>query len=181
MADETVARRYAAAYFNQEKRAGSLDAASADLNAIEARLVATPRLAQVAGHPLIDEKRKKEALQLALTGAVRASTLSFLHLLIDRRRISLIGEIKSEFDQMLRRERNVASAVAVSAVALTPAQTSALEKALERRTGKDIELTTEVDPSLMGGLLIRMGDTVIDGTVKGKLERLREQLLERKN
>ena len=56
----------------------------------------------------------------------------------------------------------------------------ALEKALEQRTGKDIELTTSVDPSLMGGILVRIGDTVLDGTVKGKLDRLREQLLTKK-
>lgn len=181
MADETVARRYAAAFFNTEKAAGSLDAAATDMNTVAAQLVAVPRLAQIAAHPLIDEKQKKEAVAKALAASVRPSTLAFLNLLIDRRRIALLGEIKSEFDIMLRRQRNVAAAVAVSAVPLTAKQQSALEKALEKRTGKDIELTTEVDGSLMGGMLIRMGDTVIDGTVKGKLERLRERLLERTN
>lgn len=177
MADDAVVRRYAAAFFNLEKRNGTLEQASADLNVVATTMVATPALARIAAHPLIGEAKKKEAFQTAFRNSVRPATSAFLDLLVDHRRIAMVADIKAEFDQMLRRERNIAAATAVSAVPLNPDQKAALEKALEKRTGKDIELTTEVDPALMGGVLVRIGDTVIDGTVKGKIERLREQLL----
>jgi len=177
MADDAVVRRYAAAFFNQERRNGTLDQASADLQNVAATLVATPALARIAAHPLIGEAKKKDAFQTAFKDSVRPATLAFLNLLTDHRRIPLVADIKAEFDQMLRRERNVAAATAISAVPLNDTQRTELERALEKRTGKDIELTTEVDPSLMGGVLVRIGDTVIDGTVKGKIERLREQLI----
>ena len=178
MADESVARRYAAAFFHAERQAGSLDHAAKDLDAVAGAMVAAPRLAEVAAHPLIDEKRKKAAFAAAFAGSIRPATQAFLDLLVDRRRIALLGEIKAEFDVLLRKERRIAAAVAVSAVPLTDTQKAGLEKALEARTGLDIELATEVDPSLMGGILVRIGDTVIDGTVKGRIDRLREQLLD---
>jgi len=177
MADDSVIRRYAAAFFNRERQTGTLDQASADLQLVAKTLVAAPALARIAGHPLISEAKKKDAFAVAFRDSLRPSTQAFLKLLVDHRRISLVAEIKGEFDQMLRRERNIAAATAVSAVPLTENQKKALEQSLEKRTGKDIELTTEVDPSLMGGILVRIGDTVIDGTVKGRIERLREQLL----
>ncbi len=178
MADETVARRYAAAYFQAQRTAGTLDDASKDLDTVAEALVAAPRLAEVAAHPLIDEKRKKAAFAATFAGSIRPATQAFLDLLVDRRRIALLGEIKAEFDTMLRKERRIAAAIAVSAVPLTDSQKAGLEKALETRTGLDIELATEVDPTLMGGILVRIGDTVIDSTVKGRIDRLREQLLD---
>jgi F-type H+-transporting ATPase subunit delta len=177
MADDAVVRRYAAAFFNQEHRNGTLDQASTDLQAVASTLVATPSLARIAAHPLISEAKKKDAFQVAFGKTLRPATLAFINLLADHRRLPLVADIKAEFDQMVRRERNIAAATAVSAVPLTDVQKADLEKALEKRTGKDIELTTEVDPMLMGGVLVRIGDTVIDGTVKGKIERLREQLI----
>lgn len=180
MREESVSRRYAAALFNQAREKGTLKETSADLAAIAETLVATPGLAALVGHPLVTESRKKEVLNSAFSSKISAATLSFLNLLADKRRTGLLADVKAEFDNLLREHTNVVAATAISAVPLTKTQLTALEKALEKRTGKDIELTTSTDPSLMGGVLVRIGDTVLDGTVKGKLDRLREQLLTKK-
>lgn len=180
MREESVSRRYAAALFNQARGKGTLKETSADLVAIAETLIATPGLASLVGHPIVTQSRKKEAINTVFSSTISATTLAFLNLLVDKRRTPLLGEIKAEFDGLLREHNNVVAATAISAVPLTKVQLTALEKALEKRTGKDIELTTSVDSALMGGVLVRIGDTVLDGTVRGKLDRLRDQLLTRK-
>jgi F-type H+-transporting ATPase subunit delta len=180
MREESVSRRYAAALFNQAKATGTLKETSADLAHVAKALVENQAMARMIGHPLATVERKKTVLNAAFSAAVSPATLAFLSLLADKRRTDLLAGAKQEFDELLRAHNNIVSATATTAVPLTAAQLAALEKALEQRTGKDIELTTSVDPSLMGGILVRIGDTVLDGTVKGKLDRLREQLLTKK-
>jgi F-type H+-transporting ATPase subunit delta len=180
MREESVARRYAAAFFQQAHRSGDLARAGQELKTAADLIAATPMLRSLLGQPLVTEERKKQALRNALGDRVSGATLAFLNLLVDKRRANLLEHVQEEFARRLLEFQNIAHATAVSAVPLTPAQTAALERSLETRTGKDIELQTEVDPSLIGGILVRIGDTVLDGTVKGNLERLREQLLARR-
>ena len=117
---------------------------------------------------------------MALGGKVQPLTLNLLNLLVDKRRAGVLPQVYEEYERLVRSFQNIALATAVTAVPLDAAQQAALERSLEARTGKDIELKTEVDPAVMGGVLVRIGDTVLDGTVRGKLERLREQLLARR-
>jgi F-type H+-transporting ATPase subunit delta len=180
MAEESVARRYAAALMNQALASGSLDTVATELNVVAKTLQDSPLLAAFLANPLVVRERKQAIVGQLFEKEVGKATMGFLSLLVDKRRIDSFDEVKTEFDRLIRAHKNIALASATSAVPLTPAQLKDLEKALEARTGKDIELTTSVDPSLMGGILVRIGDTVLDGTVKGKLERLREQLLTRK-
>ena len=180
MAEETVSRRYAQALVNQALLAGGLDAVSRELGGVAQAIDGSPPLSAFLGNPLVTRERKKSVIAQLFSKEAGAATMGFLNLLIDKRRIDLFGSVKSQFDEMVRAHKGIVLASATSAVALAPAQVASLEKALEARTGKDIELTTAVDPSLMGGILVRIGDTVLDGTVKGKLERLHEQLLVRK-
>lgn len=180
MREETVARRYAAAFFQQAHAKGKLTEAAGDLKGIAETLVASPPLAQLINHPLVTEARKRAALTQAFEGRAEPITMAFLNLLVDKQRIDLLVEIQEELGRLVRAEKGIVLATAASAVPLTAAQKRALEKALEKKTGKAIELTVRVDPALMGGVLVRIGDTVLDGTVRGQLERLREQFLAHK-
>ncbi len=180
MREESVSRRYAAALFNQAKAAGTLKETAADLALVAQTLVNNAALDRMIGHPLAAVEKKKTVLNAAFSTSISATTLGFLNLLADKRRISMLSDAKQGFDELLRADNNIVAATATSAVPLSKTQLASLEKALEQRTGKDIELTVSVDPSLMGGILVRIGDTVLDGTVKGKLDRLREQLLTKK-
>ena len=180
MREESISRRYAAAVFNQAKAAGTLKETAADLAVVSDMLEANKVLASMIVHPLVAQSRKKTVLNAAFSGKVSAPTMGFLNLLADKRRMGLLDDAKREFTELLRAHNNIVAATATTAVPLSAKQLAALEKALEKRTGKDIELTTSVDPALMGGILVRIGDTVLDGTVKGKLDRLREQLLTKK-
>jgi F-type H+-transporting ATPase subunit delta len=180
MRDDSVAQRYAAAYFNQAKAAKTLDKASADMKQVAQALVDIPTLKTFLAQPLVTEARKKELLAQFLSKEISPASLNFLYLLVDKRRIESFTVVQEEFEKRVRAHKNVAAATATSAVPLSAEQVIALEKSLEAKTGMDIELSTTVDPSLMGGILVRIGDTVYDGTIKGKLERLREQLMTRR-
>jgi len=180
MREESVARRYAAALLNQAKATDTITQVRDDLRKVAHALETTPALRALLGQPLVTEGRKKEMLARTVGGAVSPMTLALLNLMVDKRRVNLIDTVQAEFDRMVLDYQNIAHATATTAVPLTPEQTLALERSLEQRTGKDIELETNVDPAVIGGVLVRIGDMVLDGTVRGNLERLREQLLVRR-
>ncbi|MBC8103753.1 MAG: F0F1 ATP synthase subunit delta [Cytophagales bacterium] len=177
MREESVSRRYAAAFFESSQRSGTVAESQADMITVVQTLIADPKLVALLRQPLVTERRKKEALKEALETKIRRQTLGFLNLLVDKRRINLLAEVEEEFTQRVRASNNVALASAVSAIPLSTTEAEALRHSLEGRTGKTIELVTSVDASLIGGILVRIGDTVYDGSVRGNLLRLREQLL----
>lgn len=179
MREESVARRYAAALFEQARKSDTVPVAGEELRLVAETVAADGRMRATLSQPVVTEERKNQLFEQAFGGRVSPATLGFLHLLVEKRRIGLLPQVQAEFARLVLDFRNIAHATAVSAVPLAPDQLQALERSLEARTGKDIELETQVDPSLLGGVLVRIGDTVYDGTVKGKLERLREQLLAR--
>jgi len=179
MREESVARRYAAALFEQAQKTNTVATAAEEMTLAAETVAQTGALRALLGQPLVTEERKKLALRNAFGDRVSPAVLAFLDLLVDKRRINLLPEVQREFARRVLEYRNIARAQAVTAVPLTPEETIALERSLEARTGKDILLETAVDPSVLGGVLVRIGDTVLDGTVRGNLERLREQLLAR--
>jgi F-type H+-transporting ATPase subunit delta len=177
MQDESVARRYAAALFAGTIRNNSLEVVQQDLGGVVNAVNTVGSLKAILAEPTITEARKAELLEKAFGGSINDQTLAFLKLLTAKRRIELLGAVNQEFVRLSREHQNVASAIATTAVPLTPDEETALIGKLAAMTGKRIELTTAIDSSVLGGVFIRIGDTVYDGTVRGNLERLREQLL----
>lgn len=177
MSDESVARRYAAALFGIATKVGAVNAVDTDLTAVANAYSEVRQLRAILSDPDLVGDIKKRALNSVFKGRISDTTLTFLNLLVDKRRITILPEIQQEFDRLALQVQNIARATAVTAVPLNPTEVTSLTKSLESRTGKKIELTTEVDPGVMGGVLVRIGDTVIDGTVRGNLDRLRARLL----
>ncbi len=177
MKDTRVARRYAAALFAVAKRDGILDAVAADLTLVSRFVAEVPYLRAVLMQPLVSDERKNGVVSEAFGDRVTASTLSFLRLLIRKRREDLIDECVRDFRALLAEHNNTVEAEASTAVGLSPDQEARLTRGLEAMTGKTINLTAHVDPQMLGGVVIRIGDQIIDGSVRGKLERLERQLL----
>ncbi len=177
MKDVRVASRYAGALFAVAERNSILDAVATDLELMRRFLAEVPRLQAVIMEPLVSDSRKFTVAEEAFGDRVTASSLNFLKLLIRKHREDLVEECAREFRALLAEHNNTADAEASSAVPLSPEQTSRLIQSLQALTGKTIKLTTQVDATLVGGVVVRMGDTVIDGSVRGKLERLERQLL----
>lgn len=177
MKDIRVARRYAAALFGVAQRDGILDAVEQDLTLISRFIAEVPYLRAVLMQPLVSDERKNSVITDAFGDRITASSLSFLKLLVRKRREDLIEECIREFRVLLAEHANTVDAEASTAVAMTPEQQERLTQSLQAMTGKTVRLTTQVDPDMLGGVIVRLGDNVIDGSVRGKLERLERQLL----
>ena len=102
--------------------------------------------------------------------------LNLILLMLQRRRIDQLPRVAAEFRRLDNQRKGITQASATSAAELTPAEVEALTSKLEQFTGGRVELDVAVDPSLLGGLVVRVGDRLIDGSVRGRLERLRNQL-----
>jgi len=177
MKDTRVAKRYAAALFAVAHRDGILDAVTQDLTLVERFLQEVPYLRAVILQPLVSEDRKVLVATEAFGDRTTATTLNFIKLLISKRREELIDEVIRGFRQLALEQANIVDAEVSSAVALTPAQEQKLVASLESMTGKNVRIHFVIDESIVGGVVVRLGDTIIDGSIRGRLDRLKEQLL----
>jgi len=177
MKDIRVAKRYAAALFGLARRDDILDAVAQDLTLISRFLAEVPYLRAVLMQPLVSDARKYTIVDEAFSDRVTASSLNFLKLLIRKRREDLVNECVREFRALLAEHNNTVDAEAWTAVPMTLEQQERLVRSLYTLTGKKVRLMAEIDQALVGGVVVRIGDTVIDGSVRGKLERLERQML----
>lgn len=174
-----LAKRYAAALFEAAKASDSIDLVESDLGLVTYSLESVSQLTEVLEQPLIPIERKKEIVRDIFSGRVQELTLNFLGLVIEKRREHILTEVEKEYVKLANDYRGIVLVQVTSALPLTLDEKSALRAKLEAFTGKQVELELHEDPTLIGGLVLRIGDTVIDGSVKGYLESLRNQMLGR--
>lgn len=168
----TLARPYARAAFNAAKDEGRVTAWSQAL-AFAARVAADPQVQALLKHPQLNAQ---QAVGLLVMDASDATFSRFVRLLADNRRLELLPEIAGLFEQLRAEAERVVKARVRSATTLGDADLAAIRDGLRRRFGREVELETELDPSLIGGAVIDAGDVVIDGSIRGKLERLQSAL-----
>ncbi len=175
-----VSRRYASALLDvalQATSPGMPESLRREMRGALALLAEHKALADVLGHPTIPAERKKQVVA-SVWSEERASSLfkRFMDLLVDHDRVGLLSAIEASFSTQWNEHRNVSPAEVVSAVALQPAQIAAISAALESMTGRGVEIQSDVEPALLGGVLVRMGGRSYDGTVRGRLGALRQRL-----
>jgi len=149
----------------------------ADLEKVNKAVSSTPDFNVILAHPAIAGTEKKQLLIKAFEKSVDDLTLRFLQLLADRRRLNLLPYIEHTYRDLLRERKSIATASVTSADALSDQAVSEIKTRLIKQLGKQVELAVKVDRSLIGGLILRVGDQVIDGSLKGKLEALERSLL----
>jgi F-type H+-transporting ATPase subunit delta len=171
----TAARRYAEAAFDIAVRDGAVEPWIEHLERAAA-LVSREEVANILGNPAVPFERRREGLERALGPGLPRPVLNLLLLLLRRRRIELLPRLAAEFRRLVNRRAGIVEATATSASTLRPDEVEALRERLERITGGRVDLRLEVDPGLLGGVVVRVGDRLIDGSVRGRLERLRSQL-----
>ncbi len=173
--DTRAARRYASALFGMAQK-GDVDAVSQDLSQVLATAHDEPQLMEVLTHPRITATRKND-LTSHIFGDLRPTMQAFLRLLITRDRVGLLPAIGVHFEKLVDEWKGEADAEATTAVELSQDQKEALVKKLEATTGyKKIRLLTRLDPAMIGGMTVRVGDHLIDGSITTQLQMLREQL-----
>jgi len=168
----TLARPYARAAFAIAREGNALPAWS-DALAFAARVAADPTVAALLGNPGLIQA---DATTLLAPEGADAMFGNFLGLLFENRRLPLLPEIAGMFDELRFEAERVVKAKVTSAVAMPAAELETIKAALKKRFGRDVEVETAVDESLIGGAVIDAGDVVIDGSLKGKLGRLQAAL-----
>jgi F-type H+-transporting ATPase subunit delta len=177
MARDTVARRYAAALFLAAQRLEEIEVQEADARALQELLVLQPRLMTFLGSPEIRDDRKEALVRETFGGRVRPTVVAFLELLLRKHRIAHLPDVLEDFIARAEEARGIVSATVATAVPLDSDLSDALATRLGSLTGKRIRLLHEVDPDLLGGVVVTIGDRILDGSVKGRLEKIREDLL----
>ena len=168
----TLARPYARAAFALARDAGKL-AGWSDALGFAARVAADPRVTALLGHPRLG---REDAVALLASDDADAAFADFLGLLFDNRRLPLLAEIAGLYVELRLEAERVVKAKVTSAAALPAAELDSIKAALRKRFGREVEIETDLDPSLIGGALIDAGDVVIDGSLRGKLDRLQTVL-----
>lgn len=176
MRNERVARRYAVALMEAAESAGAVEPVAADLEMIAATLDASRELRLLLRSPVVSPAKKRSALKSLFGARVRPVTAELLELLITKKREGDLGDVIAEWFALRDRTNNVVTAGITSALALGTEQEQRLRAELERRFKKTVRLQVTVDPAIRGGLVVRIGDTVLDASVQRQLELLRTRL-----
>lgn len=171
----TVARPYAKAAFEYARDQKALEAWSGHLASAAQAVVDTEFNAKVVGNPKLSRGQKTELL-LEVCGELDESLRNFLRTVGSRGRFAALPAIAEQFEALRAQEEKRVDVTIVSAFDLDVAQQDKLATALKKRLNREISITTQVDRALMGGVILRAGDTVIDGSVRGRLNRLRDAL-----
>lgn len=178
-----VAGRYAAALYEiaSEEKAlpkykSKVDEIEDELKAIEQVINDNIDLQRLLYHPQITPAAKKELLDKLFKGKISDVTGNFLALLVDRRRETYFSDIVAEYIALANAGRNIVAAQVASAVELNDKEKGELKQILGTLAGQKVETSFTVDPSLIGGIVVRMGDKIIDGSVKTRLASMKESL-----
>lgn len=178
MIELTLAKRYAAALLKVTDPEGSTEEAEALLLALREAYRGQKPFRDLLASPQVPRTVKKRILRKVFEGRAKPSFVAFLDLLVDRNRTKILPEISEVFDRLADASHGVVRVKVRSWKPLSDGQRATLTSKLAGMTGKKIEIEAETDAALKGGMLVRIGDTVIDGTVARRLKVLSERFLE---
>lgn len=170
-----AARRYAEAAFEVALADNQLDRWQADL-ALAADILGRPEVEPVVDNPAVPLAQRLAVTAGLLESRIAPQALRLVSLLVERGRAAVLPRVSEEFNRRLNIHRGIVEATVTSAVPLTDAETAEIRSRVEAMAGSTVELRTAVDPALIGGLTIQVRDRLLDASIRGRLERLRDQL-----
>ena len=174
----SVSRRYARALFSIGVDRGTFEQLGQELDAVAALWTGSAELREALGNPVFKGAEKRAVLQSLLPRvAPTADVQKFVLLLLERRRLPAVANIARAYREMVDEHTGRVRAHVTSAQPLGAAELERVKQSLARRTGKQVIVETSVDPALIGGIVARVGDLVLDGSVRTQLGTLRDKLL----
>lgn len=177
MIERTLAIRYARALLAAAEKDDTVEETEGTLLALKEAYLASPGFRQAMHQPRIPRARRKAILRSAFEGKSSRAFLEFLDLLVDKKRVDFIPEIADAFDRLADASRGVVRVQVDSWRPLDDARRAALTAKIVAVTQRKVELLEKVDPRLKGGIRIKIGDGMIDGSVATRLKELRERLM----
>ncbi len=171
----TIARPYAQAVFETASEESKLTEWSEMLGLLEA-VVTDPQMKTVLGNPKLDAAALSDFVQGVCGDSLSETGSNMVKVLADAGRLSIVPEINKLYEQLRDDAEGVIEVGVTSAYELTSEQQATISQAMAKRLGRKVEITNDIDESLIGGVIIRAGDSVIDASVKGRLKALATQM-----
>lgn len=178
MIEKTLAKRYAAALLRMTDPEGTTEETESHLLALRDAYLSDKAFRSLLAQPRVPRKIKKAILRKPFEGRAKPAFLDFLDLLVDKNRQSILPDIAEMFDRLADASKGLVRVKVKSWRPLSAAQQGALQGKLEKMTAKKILIEAAADPALKGGMLVLVGDTVIDGSVAHRLKELGEKFRE---
>lgn len=171
-----IARRYAGAIFELAQKQNALDRTLEDIKGI-AQVFSNRKLAYLLQEPKVPAQRKEKALREALTSKVLPTSLNLALLIVQRGLVDVMPRIATELEGFVLDYHNQAIAQVTTATEMDKDQSDLVTGALKSATGKNIILQSRIDPSILGGIIARIGDQIVDSSIRYRLQALQQELL----
>jgi F-type H+-transporting ATPase subunit delta len=172
---EEIAEVYSRALFQAAKENDVLDRVHDEVDEFVDALEENQELQMFFFSPYFSSDEKQDAVDKVVSGADER-TVNFLKLLAERHRMPVLFRIRRDFDELWAEEHKLLPVSVTSAVELDKKLVKDIGKRIEEQTGRDVELESKVDPYVLGGLVVRVGNMVLDASVRNRLEQLRKQV-----
>jgi len=173
-----VAKRYARALFEFALDNSQLESVAADLDLLEAALRDSPEFRQLIDSPVTSNQAKQAAFSALFKDRLQANTFKYISFLIAKNREAVLPDIVADFHDLLDEHRGILRGEVSSIMPLSELQLRNLKERLDQLTGKNVLIAQRTDPGLLGGLVVRIRDTVYDASLRNKLEKLRQNLVQ---
>ena len=172
---EEIAQVYARSLFEVASERGKLDLVKQQLDEVAQALHENRELAVFFFSPYFSAQEKKDGLRRAVDGADPV-VMNFLEALIERHRMPVIFRIRTDFEVLYEKTNKLLPVTVTSAVELDPETIESLGKRIGEQTGNEIELSSKVDPEILGGIVLRVGNFIMDASIRTRLEQLRREV-----
>ena len=172
---EEIAKVYSEALFDVAKEKDKLDEVREQLGQFADAVSEQQDLQVFFFSPYLSSNEKREGIAKAISGG-NAELINFLELLAEKHRMPALFRIRSRFDELWDAENERLEVTVTSAIELDPAVVESIGAEIEKKTGKTIELKSEVDDSIIGGLVLRVGNRVLDASIASRLDKLRREV-----
>jgi F-type H+-transporting ATPase subunit delta len=176
MSDIVVAKRYAKALFEVAKEKGLISQVEDELKSVASVIKGHADLQKFLNHPSIGASVKKDLLKQIFEGKVSEPVWNTLQVLIDKGREAIVPALLNDYVKIANEAQGLANATVYTAFALNEKQIAEIAAYFKKITGKSLRVETVIDPKLLGGIQVRIGDRLYDGSLSGKLDRLAKSL-----
>jgi F-type H+-transporting ATPase subunit delta len=172
-----IADRYANAILSLAEQKDCTHYVKTDLNTVTATINENPDLQMFLKHPIIPVREKKEVLETIFKDKINPYLLNLIKLLLDRNRLYALNTINISFIKLYNKKYNIAVAEITTAIMIDENIQNAIKQKLSEIMSMQIDLHSKIEPAVIGGMLIKIDDKVIDGTISGRLESIKKQII----
>ncbi len=176
MSEEQVARVYAQALFDAARDVGAVEPLGRDLGDFVAALAASASLRRVLADPQVDAAARRRVLAEVLRGGPPLLS-NALQLMLERGRFAAVAAMREAYLVLAAAEEGVVEVEVVSVAELAPETENKIAARVREATGRRVDLVRRIDPDILGGLVLRIGDVIVDGSVKARIHQLRRRLV----